>query len=65
YARWDWMITHSYLDKSAVLEGVKRVGKLGANKVLVGSSQQFYYSIGLRPFATSTLWKKRKKNYSY
>lgn len=48
------------LGKTAVLEGIKRVGELGAKKVLVGSSQQFYYSIGLRPFATSTLWKKKK-----
>ncbi len=47
------------LGKAAVLEGIKRVGEKGAKKVLVGSSQQFYYSIGLRPFATSTLWKKR------
>jgi ribosomal protein S18 acetylase RimI-like enzyme len=46
------------LGKAAVLEGIKRVGELGAKKVLVGSSQQFYYSIGLRPFASSTLWKK-------
>lgn len=49
------------LGKAAVLEGIKRVGKLGAEKAFVGSSQQFYYSIGLRPFATSSLWKKRKK----
>lgn len=48
------------LGKAAVLEGIKRVGELGAKKVLVGSSQQFYYSIGLRPFASSTLWKKIK-----
>lgn len=48
------------LGKVAVLEGIRRVGELGANKVLVGSSQQFYYSIGLRPFATSTLWRERK-----
>lgn len=47
--------------KAAVLEGIRRVGKNGAKKVLVGSSQQFYYSIGLRPFTTSTLWRERKK----
>ncbi|WP_066502499.1 GNAT family N-acetyltransferase [Abyssisolibacter fermentans] len=47
------------LGKAAVLEGIKRVGKLGAKKVLVGSSQQFYYSIGMRPFATATMWEKR------
>lgn len=47
------------LGKAAVLEGIKRVGELGAKKVLVGSTQQFYYSIGLRPYATTTAWKER------
>jgi len=46
------------LGKAAVLEGVRRVGLLGAKLAFVGSSQQFYYSIGFRPFATSTNWKK-------
>ena len=45
------------LGKAAVLEGIKRVGQLGAKIVFVGSNQQFYYSIGLRPYATSTVWK--------
>jgi len=35
------------------------MGKLGAKIALVGSSQQFYYSIGFRPFATSTIWEKK------
>ncbi|MEA4888996.1 MAG: GNAT family N-acetyltransferase [Clostridiaceae bacterium] len=48
------------LGKAVVLEGIRRVGRLGANTALVGSSQQFYYQIGLRPFATSTLWKLKK-----
>lgn len=47
------------LGKAAVLEGIRRVGELGSKKILVGSSQQFYYSIGMRPFATATIWKKR------
>lgn len=42
-----------------VLEGVKRVGDLGAKVAYVGSSQQFYYSIGLRPYSSTTIWKKR------
>lgn len=46
------------LGKAAVLEGLRRVGQLGAKMAFVGSSQQFYYSIGFRPFATSTNWKK-------
>lgn len=45
------------LAKAAVLEGIKRVGKLGAKTVFVGSSQQFYYSIGMRPFATASEWR--------
>ncbi len=44
------------LGKAAVLEGIRRVGALGAKVALVGSSQQFYYSIGLRPFSTATFW---------
>lgn len=47
------------LGKAAVLEGIRRVGEFGAKKALVGSRQQFYYSIGLRPFSTSTLWKEK------
>ncbi len=47
------------LGKVAVLEGIRQVGELGAKKALVGSSKQFYYSIGMRPFATASIWKKR------
>lgn len=47
------------LGKAVVLEGIRRVGELGAKTALVGSSQQFYYSIGLRPFRTLTLWRKK------
>lgn len=49
------------LGKAAVLEGIRRTGELGAKTALVGSSQQFYYSIGLRPFSTATIWRKSKK----
>jgi GNAT superfamily N-acetyltransferase len=45
------------LGKAVVLEGIRRVGQLGAKTALVGSSQQFYYSIGLRPYSTATLWR--------
>ena len=47
------------LGKAAVLEAVKRCGELGATRAFVGSSQQFYYSIGFRPYATSTWWKEK------
>lgn len=47
------------LGKAAVLEGVRRVGNLGANKAFVGSAQQFYYNIGLRPYATATEWRSK------
>lgn len=47
------------LGKAVVLEGIRRVGELGAKTVLVGSSQQFYYSIGLRPFSTASIWRKK------
>lgn len=44
--------------KAVVLEGIKRAVAMGAKYAVVGSSQQFYYSIGLRPYKTSTMWKK-------
>jgi len=47
------------LGKAAVLEGVKRCGQLGAKRAYVGSNQQFYYSIGFRPYAHSTWWKEK------
>jgi GNAT superfamily N-acetyltransferase len=47
------------LGKAAVLEGIQRCARLGAKTVFVGSSQQFYYSIGFRPYATATQWKSR------
>ncbi|SFC22807.1 Acetyltransferase (GNAT) family protein [Alkalibacterium subtropicum] len=51
------------LGKAAVLEGIRRAGELGAKKVLVGSSQQFYYNIGLRPYSTATEWKVPKSQH--
>jgi len=47
------------LAKAAVLEGIKRCGLLGAKKAFVGSTQQFYYSIGFRPYSTATWWKEK------
>ena len=47
------------LGKAVVLEGIKRCGELGAERAFVGSSQQFYYNIGFRPYATSTWWKEK------
>lgn len=47
------------LGKAAVLEGIRRVGALGAKLAFVGSSKQFYYSIGFRPYASSAVWKKK------
>lgn len=46
------------LGKAAVLEGVRRCGKLGAKTAYVGSSQQFYYNIGFRPCSTERLWER-------
>ena len=44
------------LGRAAVLEAVKCCAALGAKRAFVGSDQQFYYSIGFRPYATSTWW---------
>ena len=46
------------LGRAAVLEAIRRCGKLGATNAFVVSSQQFYYSIGFRPVSTSTFWKQ-------
>jgi hypothetical protein len=47
------------LGKAAVLEGIARCGLLGSKTAWVGSSQLFYYSIGFRPFRTSTWWENK------
>ncbi|MDR2568673.1 MAG: GNAT family N-acetyltransferase [Oscillospiraceae bacterium] len=47
------------LGKAAVLEATRRCGLLGAKRAFVGSAQQFYYSIGFRPYATSTFWRQK------
>jgi GNAT superfamily N-acetyltransferase len=44
------------LGRAAVLEAVKRCGRMGAEVALVGSSQQFYYNIGFYPLHTGTWW---------
>ena len=48
------------LGKAAVLEGIRRVGELGAKKVIVGSQQQFYFNIGFCPFIAATSWKEKR-----
>ncbi len=45
------------LGRSAVLEALRRCQVAGAKVALVGSGQQFYYSIGFYPYATFTWWK--------
>lgn len=47
------------LGKTAVLEGIKRCGQLGAKQAYVGSSLQFYYQIGFHPLSASTFWELR------
>ena len=48
------------LGKAAVLEGIRRCKVLGATTVFVGSSQQFYCNIGMRPYSTATQWKSKE-----
>jgi ribosomal protein S18 acetylase RimI-like enzyme len=48
------------LGKAAVLEGIRRCAELGAKTAFVGSSQQFYYNIKMRPYATATQWKSKQ-----
>ena len=49
------------LGRAVVLEAIRRCGERGAKRAFVGSSQQFYYSIGFRPYATSTWWSMKNK----
>ncbi len=46
------------LGRACVLEGVRRCFEKGAKSAFVGSEQQFYYSIGLRPHSSTTFWKR-------
>lgn len=46
------------LGRAAVLEAARRCGTLGARRASVGSSQQFYYSLGFCPAGTETFWQK-------
>lgn len=50
------------LGKAAVLEGIRRVADRGAKEVYVGSNQQFYYSLGMRPYKGATKWIKRQRD---
>ena len=45
------------LGREVVYEGLRKVKLLGAKRAVVGSSQQFYYSLGMVPHKTGTLWK--------
>ena len=45
------------LGRAVVLEAIKRCGKLGAKKAIVGSNQQFYFNIGFYPIQTFTHWE--------
>lgn len=47
------------LAKAAMYEGIKRVYKAGAKRILVGTNKQFYYNRGFRPFRTQTVWEKK------
>lgn len=45
------------LGKAAVLEACRRCRDRGAKVAYVGSSQQFYYSIGFKPYSHESWWK--------
>lgn len=45
------------LGKEAIYEGLRRVKAMGAKIAVVGSSQQFYYSLGFVPYSTGTIWR--------
>ena len=43
--------------KAAIYEGLRRVKAMGAKIAVVGSGQQFYYSLGFVPYSTGTVWR--------
>lgn len=47
------------LGKAAVLEACRRCALRGAKTAYVGSSQQFYYTIGFRPYSKETWWERK------
>jgi predicted N-acetyltransferase YhbS len=47
------------LAKAVVYEGINRVRKMGANRVSVGSNQQFYLSIGFLVIYSKEIWLKK------
>ena len=48
------------LGKEAIYEGLRRVKAMGAKVAVVGSNQQFYFSLGFIPYSTGTTWKPAK-----
>lgn len=48
------------LCRAAIYEGMKRCHALGAKRCMVGSSQQFYYTIGFAPYQNRTYWTNKK-----
>ncbi|MFP4478923.1 MAG: GNAT family N-acetyltransferase [Candidatus Izemoplasmatales bacterium] len=46
------------LAQAAMFEGIQRVKKAGAKRIVVNTDKQFYYNRGFRPFKTQTIWKK-------
>jgi len=44
--------------RAAVLEGISRCARRGADRAYVGSDQMFYYKIGFNPLPASTFWLK-------
>lgn len=49
------------LGREAVYEGLRRVKAMGAKAAVVGSSQQFYYSLGFVPYSTGTVPRPASK----
>jgi len=43
--------------REVVYEGLRRVKELGAKYALVGSDQQFYYSLGMNHYTSGTMWQ--------
>ncbi|MFW5794356.1 MAG: GNAT family N-acetyltransferase [Bacillota bacterium] len=47
------------LAQATMFEGIKRVYKAGAKRIVVNTSKQFYYNRGFRPYKTQTVWEMK------
>ena len=46
------------LGRAAVMEGIRRCGRLGATLAWVGATRPFYLALGFQPVYSSSVWQR-------